>query len=77
MLFYSWLVWLSSSSSSSSFICKKNKYIDSKLVRVQDQQGSKSTYGDPTKKQQNIKVCLDIHKVQTYSKIIIFASQIK
>jgi len=34
--------------SSSSFICK-NKYNDSKLVRVQDQQGSKSTYGDPKK----------------------------
>jgi len=65
----------SSYSSSSSFICKK-KYNDSKLVCVQDQQGSKSTYGDP-KNQQKTKVCLDIRKVQTYSKIIIWVSQIK
>jgi len=34
--------------SSSSFICK-HKYNDSKLVRVQDQQGLKSTYGDSKK----------------------------
>ena len=37
-------------SSSSSFICK-NKYNDSKFV--QDQQGSKSTYGDPKKPTKN------------------------
>jgi len=38
---------------SSSFICE-NKYNDSKLVRVQDQQRSKSTYGDPKKPTKNL-----------------------
>jgi len=55
----------------------KTSTMTANLVRVQDQQGSKSTYGDPKKNQQKTKVCLDICKVQTYSKIIICISQIK